>query len=67
MKIFLKFRFPSRKFSLNEEQFLEYLEMLANDKSLDLNEVKTKLLAAGLPKVKNNEDQKQEEEEEEIV
>lgn len=41
-----------RTFSLNEQQFHEYLKALADYRSLDLEDVKAKLLLAGLPKPK---------------
>lgn len=41
-----------RKFSLNEKQFHEYLEALASDRKLDLDDFKAKLLLAGPPKPK---------------
>lgn len=45
----LKSRKHFRRFSLNEDEFLKYLETLADVKKFDLEEVKTKLMLAGLP------------------
>lgn len=43
--------FPShrRQFSLNEQQFHDYLKTLCNEKQLDLEEMQSKLLSVGPP------------------
>lgn len=51
----LKHFYPSRKFSLNEAQFSDYLERLCHDKIMEVDEMKSKLLETGLPAVKNDE------------
>lgn len=43
--------FSNRRFSLDENQFMEYLEMLSQDKTLNLDDMKSKLLSAGSPSI----------------
>lgn len=51
---FPKLSIHRRKFSLNEQQFHGYLKMLCDEKQLDLEEMQSKLLSAGLPAVEDD-------------